>query len=247
MGRNRSDRAALVRGKHVNLRSMGWIWHIRGRLVLPPGQSGDEAFDRLDPLFDEPGTSHKRESGTLIFQKKDQAAQDKMSVFDSGVLQVEKGAAGLVLRYDLVSRALLFCFLAPLLFLTFAMFIQVTAKYQKPDDPAKEAAEKKKEESKEIYVPLNPIDKALGAPEPEKPKKDKTDVEDEDKKKGSSPVTAYVFASLFAVLYVVGRILEQQLIRSVFRKSLFGEAAAGSESLLARMATASRRLIRLTR
>jgi hypothetical protein len=66
---------------------------------------------------------------------------------------------------------------------------------------------------------MNPIDKALGAPAPEKPKKDGKG-EDEDKK--PSPTPAYVFAALFATLYVVGRILEDRWIKALFKKSLLG-------------------------
>ena len=91
----------------MNLRFIDWIWHVRGSLTLAPEQSSDDAFNRLDSLFRQTGTSHERTNDTLIFRKKDQAAQDKMSVFDGGVLQIEKGVAGSVLRYHLISRALL--------------------------------------------------------------------------------------------------------------------------------------------
>jgi len=196
----------------VNLRFIDWIWHVRGSLALAPGQSSSEAFDRLDPLFRQPGTSHQRTNDTLTFKKKDQLAQDKMSVFDGGVLQVEKCAAGSVLRYDLISRALLFCFLAPVLFLAIAQFTVVIAKYDKPPH----AAAKKHTPP----VAMNPIDKALGAPAPDKSKKD--DDEEGGGKKGKklSPTPGYVFAGIFATLYVGGRILEDWLIKRTFRKSL---------------------------
>lgn len=199
----------------MNLRFIDWIWHIRGSLALAPGQSGNQAFDRLDPLFRQTGTSHQRTSDTLIFSKKDQAAQDKMSVFDGGVLRIERGAAGAVLRYHLTSRALLFCFLAPLLFLGIAQLTIVVVKHQKPST---DAAKSKK---KDAQVPMNPIDKALGAPAPEKPKKDGAD-KAEGKDKKPSPTPAYVFAAIFACLYVVGRILEDRLIKAQFKKRLLG-------------------------
>jgi len=53
-----------------------WIWHVRGSLALAPGQSSEDAFDRLSPLFHETGTSYERGNDTLTFRKKDQAAQD---------------------------------------------------------------------------------------------------------------------------------------------------------------------------
>ena len=203
----------------MNLRSIDSIWHVRGSLALAPGQSSDDAFDRLDSLFGQVGTSHERTSDTLTFRKKDQAAQDRMSVFDDGVLRIEHGEAGPVLRYDLTSRILLFCFLVPLLFLGIAQLTIVTGKLQKPPTEAADAT--KKPAVKKAEVPMNPLDKALGAPAPKKPGEKDADDADGPKKK-PSPTPAYVFAALFAVLYVVGRILEDRLVKSLFRKRLLG-------------------------
>jgi hypothetical protein len=55
---------------------------------------------------------------------------------------------------------------------------------------------------------------------PEKPKKDGKKSDEDDKK--PSPTAAYVFAAIFATLYVVGRILEDRLAKSLFRKKLAG-------------------------
>ena len=198
-------------------RYIDWIWHIRGSLPLAPGQSTDEAFDRLDPLFRENGTTHELVGNTLTFRKKDQAAQDKMAVFDDGELRIEREAAGSVLRYRLTSRVLLFCFLAPLFFLAIAQGTIQLGKYQ-----ATHASKDKKkdEDKKDKVLPQHWIDKALGAPAPEDPKKKKDDKKkDED---GPSPTPAYVFAGIFAFLYVAGRILEDRLIKSLFRKRLAG-------------------------
>lgn len=201
-------------GDPVNARLIDWIWHIKGSLPLAPGQSSDDAFGRLDPLFGQAGTSHQRTDDTLTFRKKDQAAQDKMAIFDGGVLRIERGPAGPVLHYRLASRALLACFLAPLLFLAFAGLTVVLAQLDKPS--TEEAA--KKDEKKDKVLPQNPIDKFLGAPAPEKPKKDDKS-KDDDKPK---PTAAYVFAAIFAALYVVGRILEDKLVKRLFKKSLTG-------------------------
>ncbi len=190
----------------MNLRFIDWIWHVRDSLALAPGQSSDEAFDRLDPLFRQTGTRYQRTHDTLIFSKKDQAAQDKMSVFDAGSLQIDKNVDGSVLRYQLTSKALLFCFLASPLFLGIAQFTVVVSHFEKPT-PA--------EEKKPADMPMNPIDKALGAPEPDKSKKEDTD---DDKK--LTPRAAYIFSGIFAVLYVVGRILEDRLIKARFKKCL---------------------------
>ena len=210
----------------MNLRSVDSIWHVRGSLALAPGQSGDDAFDRLDSLFGQAGTSHERTDDTLVFRKKDQAAQDKMSVFDNGVLRIEAGEAGPVLRYDLTSRILLFCFLVPLLFLGIAQLTIFTGKHQKQSTEAatktgKAADATKKAAAKKAEVPMHPLDKALGAPAPKKPGEKGADDADGPKKK-PSPTPAYVFAGLFAALYVIGRILEDRLVKSLFRKRLLG-------------------------
>lgn len=206
-------------GKSVNLRFIDWIWNIRGSVPLAPAQSSDDAFFRLDPLFQEYGTTFERTGDTLTFRKKDQAAQDKMAIFEAGVLQVEDSPAGAVLRYRMSSRALLFCFLAPLLFLAFG---QLTIAVGQLESQKAETEEKtKKPEKKDEVRALNPIDKFLGAPEPEKPKKDGDKSKDKESK--HSPTSAYVFAGLFAALYVVGRILEAWLIKSRLKKQLLGE------------------------
>jgi hypothetical protein len=215
---------ALPDADCMSPRFITWIWHIRGSLALAPGLSSDDAFDRLDPLFHQTGTSRDRTNDTLTFQKKDQAAQDKMSVFDGGVLRIEKGVAGPTLRYHLTSRALLFCFLAPLLFLALAQITIAANNFYAPGTSAADklaaakAEEKKKAaDEKMAKMPMNPIDKALGAPAPKKPGTE--DKGDEDKKK-PTPTPAYVFAGIFAALYIVGRILEDRLIKSLFKKRL---------------------------
>ena len=228
---SRAGHTPLSEGFRVNLRLIDWIWHIRGSLALAPGQSSDDAFDRLDPLFSQTGTGHDRAGDTLTFQKKDPGAQDKLSVFDRGVLRIERDAAGPVLRYHLVSRILLFCFVAPLLFLAFAQLTLTLAKFQKPPTEATAASGKTagaapkkpgdKAAVKAADVPMNPIDKFLGAPAPEKPKKDGEDKPGRRNKKPSA-TPAYVFAAFFAILYVIGRILEDRLVKRLFEKKLAG-------------------------
>lgn len=212
---NAAASAGASTGKSWNLRAIDWIWNIRGSVRLPAGLSSDEAYMRLGPLIEQPGTTYERIGDALTFTKKDQAAQDKMSIFDAGVLQVEQSSAGPVLRFRMASRALLFCFLAPLLFLAFGQMIVGIGML---DGPASEAEDKaKKDEKKDEVRKLNPIDEFLGAPAPEKPKKD-----DNDKKKESkhSPTAAYVFAGIFAALYIVGRLLEDWLIKKRLREAL---------------------------
>ncbi|MFM9935147.1 MAG: hypothetical protein ACKVOL_02985 [Novosphingobium sp.] len=191
-------------------------------MPVPAGQSGEDAFRKLDPLFEQPGTHRTRAGDTLTFEKKNQLAQDKLSVFDSGVLQIEQAAEGAMLRYHLVSRALLFCFLAPLLFLGVAQLTIALGELEKPTAAEKskaEAKEKAKKKELEAQVALNPVDKFLGAPAPEKPK-DERKAEENEAPKGFSPTPAYVFAGIFAALYVLGRILEAWLIRRLFARTL---------------------------
>ncbi|WP_419827199.1 hypothetical protein [Sphingomonas sp.] len=195
----------------MNLRYVDWIWHVTGSMALAPGQTHEEAFDSLEPLFRVAGTSHERTVDALTFRKKDQAAQDKMSVFDRGTLRIESGPNGPVLRYRLFSRALLFCFLMPFMFLAIAQFTVELGRLSKPESAAKKADVKKPD------VPLNPIDKALGAPEPDSSKKD-PDKPGRDKK--PKPTSAYVFAGGFAVLYIFGRILEDRLIRRLLKREV---------------------------
>lgn len=218
-------------GIDMNARFIDWIWNVRGSVSLAPGQSARQAFDRLDPLFHEYGTTYTRSDDTLVFEKKDQPAQDRMSVFDRGVLTIEDGAQGPVLTYRLTSRILLFCFLAPLLFLAFGQLSVAVANWEEAHmTPAEKARIEKKEAAKKDKVlPQHPIDKFLGAPAPEAAKKDekkKGGEKDEKKGKGLSPTPAYVFAGIFAFLYLVGRVLEDRLVHRLFRKRLNHDALA---------------------
>lgn len=195
----------------MNTRFIDWIWNVRGSLALGQGQSGEEALSRLSPLFNEPNTQHDTSGDTLTFTKTDPVAQDKLAVFDGGVLKVEKSMAGPLLHYHLTSRFLLFSFLAPLLFLFFGQLAIWTAK---PEPTPAEAAAKAKEAAAKPLPQLHPIDTFLGAPAPEKPK------EGEQNRKKPSATAAYVLAGIFAALYVIGRILEAWLVKKLFLKRL---------------------------
>lgn len=198
------------------------IWTMRGEVPLPEGLSADEAFTRLDPLLAHSGTSHARSGDVVAVTKRDQLAQDPLSVVDSGTLRIEAGENGAVLRYRLVSRALLYCFLAPLLFLAISQLTVFLGTLDKPKP--EEIAREKASKAKLAEIRLNPVDTFLGAPAPEKPKDDKQDKAkgDGEEDGGFSPVTAYVFAGIFAALYVLGRLLEPWLIRRLFQRALEG-------------------------
>lgn len=195
-----------------------WIWTVVGKVPLAPGQSRDEAFARLDPLFRARGTSFERRGDTLTFRKENQAPQDRLAVFDKGTLQIEPEASGAVLRYRMASRFLLFSFLAPFLFLGFAALTIGVGELEGP--PTAEEI-KKEEEKMNRVLPQHPIDKFLGAPAPEKPKMDdKAKDEGKAENKGPKPTSAFVLAAIFALLYGIGRFLEAWLAKSLFRKSL---------------------------
>ncbi|MBX9885161.1 MAG: hypothetical protein K2X68_09330 [Novosphingobium sp.] len=205
-------------------RWISWIWHIRGEVPLPPGQSPDEAFAKLDPLFAHSGTTHARMGDMVLVTKRDQLAQDPLSVIDSGTLRIEPAEQGAVLRYHLVSRALLYCFLAPLLFLAvgqLTVFLGTLEKARSEEKASKEAAKKDKQGA----IQLHPVDAFLGAPAPEKPKDGKKDAKDkttdgDEEEDDFSPTAAYVFAGIFAALWLLGRLLEPWLIRRRFGRSL---------------------------
>jgi hypothetical protein len=210
--------------KGSRMRWINWIWHIRGEVPLPSDQTSEEAFARLDPLFAHTGTTHARMGDMVRVMKRDQLAQDPLSVVDSGTLCIEPAEQGGVLRYDLVSRALLYCFLAPLLFLAVGQLTVFLGSLEKPKSEEKAKKDEAKKDKKG-EIQLNPVDKFLGAPAPEKPKDDKKDAKDKKKdgereKDGFSPTPAYVFAGIFAALWVLGRLLEPWLIRRLFQRTL---------------------------
>jgi hypothetical protein len=199
----------------VNLRLVDWIWRIRGRLQVDPSRSPAQTFDRLDGLLQESGTSYRIDGTTLSFTKRDQLPQDPMSVFDGGTLQVSDG----VLRYDMKSRALLACFLAPLLFFAVGHLGVALDNWRNPPElaAAKAEAAKKRSKIKPEDVPMNPIDQFLGAAKPEK-KKDGEEIGKRNRK--PSMTTAYVFMGIFFALWVMGRILENVLVHKRLRKLL---------------------------
>jgi hypothetical protein len=203
----------------VKVPFVDWIWRIRGTLPIDPPQSAADAFDKLDNLFQEPNTTYRVQGDTLTFSKGPQLPQDKMSVFDSGTLRVADGT----LRYDMMSRALLACFLAPLLFFAVGHAGVAMDQWRNPPEVVKAKAEaaKKRSKIKAEDVPMNPIDQFLGAPKPDKKKKGGEEIGKRNRK--PSMTTAYVFMGIFFALWVVGRILEHRLIHARFRKSLAGE------------------------
>lgn len=192
------------------------VWRVRGELPLKSPIAAEDAFARLDPLFQAPGTTYAVEDDTLTYSKHNPAAQDKLATFTRGALQVEQREHNTVLRYDLSSTALLMCFLAPLLFLAFAQFAVAANAWEKSGIEASEKSKKDDEEPKPLRK-LNPVDEFLGAPAPEDPNNKKDEKKDEGR---HSPKPGYVLAALFFAIYLAGRFLEPWLIRKRFREAL---------------------------
>jgi hypothetical protein len=188
---------------------------VKGTLSIEPSHSAAAAFDKLEGLFHEKNTTYRIDCDTLTFTKKNAIPQDKMSIFDSGTLRVSDG----VLRYDMMSRALLACFLAPLFFFALGHTGVAIDKWRNPPEVVKAKAEAAKKRSlvKPEDVPMSPVDKFLGAPEPKR-KKDGEEIGKRNRK--PSMTTAYTYMGIFFALWIAGRILEHKLIHARFRKRL---------------------------
>jgi hypothetical protein len=202
------------------------IWRVRGEVVIDPALTAEEAFARIDPLLRTPGTTIAVEGGTLGYSKHNPAAQDKLATFTRGRMWIERAGAGAVLRFDLFSHALLLCFLAPLLFLGFAQLAETINAWEAAGKGTEQSEKKKDDQKKPPAVKeLNPVDKFLGAPEPEDPSKKK----DKKRDKGRhSSTEGYVIAGVFFAIYLVGRWLEPWLVRRRLRAALAGPAAGAA-------------------
>ena len=207
------------------------IWRAKGAVALPQSISADEAFARLDPLFQTPGTRYVVEGDRLDFAKHNPAAQDRLATFTHGNLRIEHQDGQAWLRFEAASMALLLTFLAPLLFLGFALLAETLNEWEKASveasamDESKDKDEfKDKDKAKDEDKPvrkLNPIDEMLGAPQPEDPGKKKDEKKDEGPHKTDR---AYYLAGIFLAIFLVGRMLEPWLLRRTFRKALEGSA-----------------------
>jgi len=207
------------------------IWRSEGEVRLPVPMSPEEAFPRLDPLFQTPGTTYHIDDDTLTYKKRNPAAQDKLATFTRGTLRVAQHQDGTArLRFNVSSTALLLCFLAPLLFLALGQTMEAVNAWEKA---AEAAAPDDKDKDKDKASPkpeLHPLDQWLGAPEPEDPAKKKDEKKDEGK---FDPIPAYVLAGLFLAIYLVGRVLEPWLLKRTLRAALTPSAGDSSASVAA--------------
>ena len=197
------------------------IWRVRGDVPIDPAMSPAQAFARIAPLLDTPGTTIASDGEALTYTKRNPAAQDKLATFTRGRLRVERSGAGAVLHFDLFSHALLLCFLAPLLFLGFAQVAAGLNAWEAAGAAAEEKTAKKDDKPKPVPT-LHPLDEFLGAPAPEDPNKKKDEKKDEGR---HSPEEAYFMAGVFALIYCVGRWLEPWLVRRRLRAALSAPVA----------------------
>lgn len=217
-----------------NLRYIDRIWRARGEVLIDEALSAEEAFTRLDPLFQTPGTTYAVEGATLAYAKHNPAAQDKLATFTSGTLRLEPQAGGGVrLRFHVASRALLLCFLAPLLFLGFAQAMVTVNAWEKAAEAAQSAKSEGHKDKPKAAPQLHPLDQWLGAPAPEDPAKKKNEKQNKEK---FNPTAAYVLAGLFFVIWMVGRVLEPWLLRRTLRAALLVRDAPSAAASATRFA-----------
>ncbi|MHA6719442.1 hypothetical protein ACX40Y_08300 [Sphingomonas sp. RS6] len=105
------------------MRWIDWIWHVRGSVPAPAAADAEEAFGRLASLFQERGTTLDRDGNRLRFHKDNPDSQDRFASFTNGQLEFVAGDEP-SLRFDLVSHALLWCFVAPLPFALLALLVE---------------------------------------------------------------------------------------------------------------------------
>lgn len=193
------------------------IWRVRGTLALDEPLEPDEAFGRLAHWFDREEVELDDGGTSLTFRKTNPGAQHKLATFSSGSLHIAHRDGKTEVDYDVRSPALILTFLAPLLFLALGQAIVGIGMLN--EAISAEQSDEKDEEVEKEPGELHLVDQMLGAPAPEQPDKndkEKKDEEDED----HSPVKAYGLAGVFALIYLVGRMLEPRLFRSALRKAL---------------------------
>lgn len=199
------------------------IWIARGTLELDELINAREAFGRLAPLFD-PQEVELDSSGTrLSYRKANPEAQHKLATFSSGTLEFQTRDDTARIAYRVRSPALLLTFLAPLLFLALGQAIVGIGMVNQAV-----TAEEKEDEDEEPGE-LHWIDQMLGAPAPEKDE-DNDEEDDEEEDEDHSPLRAYGLAGVFALIYLIGRVLEPRLFRSTLSKALSGEEEDLGES-----------------
>lgn len=211
----------------MNLPIINRLWWSHGTVSVDEALAPDEAFGRLAHFFEEGESAFDEDGTTLAYRKANPAAQHRLATFSSGILHYAQREHRTEIAYRVRSPALLLTFLAPLLFFALGQSI-VGIGMLNESMSAEESEEEEKKEPGELHW----IDQMLGAPAPEAPDEgedgeDKEDEEDED----HSPMPAYGLAGIFALIYLVGRVLEPRLFKANLRKALSGEEQiAGDEA-----------------
>ena len=197
------------------------IWRSRGSLCIEEQVSADEVLERLSCLFDAEEMTLDRMQARIDYRKFNPAAQDRLATFSNGTLRLTEEHGRKVVHFDVGSPALLLTFLAPVLFLALGGGIVGLGQWEEAKVVQQGEQEEEKEEEEEP-AELHWIDQMLGAPAPEKPDKDKDEKEEEEEEENEdySPNQAFGVAALFALLYLVGRILEPKLFKKTLRGAL---------------------------
>lgn len=199
------------------------IWVACGTLELDQPLNAREAFDRLAPFFDAKEVELDSSGTTLSYRKANPDAQHKLATFSSGTLEFQTRDDTARIAYRVRSPALLLTFLAPILFLALGQAIVGIGMVNQAV-----TAEEKEDEDEEPGE-LHWIDQILGAPAPEKDD-DNEEGDDEEEDEDHSPLRAYGLAGVFALIYLIGRVLEPRLFRSALSKALSGEEQDLGES-----------------
>ena len=222
------------------------IWRVKSSIELDRGLGAGEVFARLRPLLDTQGSQYAIDGNSLAYSKTNPAAQDKLATFTAGTLVVEGDAARTRIFYDVTSTALFLCFLAPLAFLAFGQFSAFLNEVERPAFLAEKQEKEAEKKAKEGEVAqLHWIDQMLGATAPdapdEKDSKARNERDSEEDEEGGyhSPKTAYAFAGIFFLIYLVGRVLEPYLLKRTFRAALSGPLDADETKLNERMEAGS--------
>ncbi|MEE4199675.1 hypothetical protein [Erythrobacter sp.] len=212
------------------LRLFERIWRVRSSLPLEEDLSTSQVFERLDPLFQTPGTEVDIAGDTLTYSKANPAAQDKLATFTSGTLTVTEREGAPALAYDVRSTALWVCFLAPLFFAGMAL-LAMGLNTLDPVDPDRDRSAQEESEEAEPPRELHWIDQMLGAPAPEtEEEKERREAEEgEDEEEAHDWIPGAVLAVMFIVIFAVGRVLEPYLLRRTLRTALRGGFVATPE------------------
>ncbi len=155
-----------------------WIWHIHGSVPLDPGQSPTRRSTARSAV-PHTGTARERNGDTLTFTSATRRRRTGWRCSAAhAVIEAQAEGWSCAIGSD---KALLYCFLAPLLFLAFAQATVALGKLESPRSRPRSRRRRK------TPAPLNPIDKRSARRHPSNPRRR---AGDDDKDKKPSPTAA---------------------------------------------------------